>query len=243
MNNTNRVYTGKDVEMLTASSTILETAIEEKTFLQSKRSNWKEPFFEDLKGRTANATQNYLGIDSFKDQRQATQALLAIQKTAAGSLAEVKVQIEEDFKDDRTRRTEILKELGYGSYLKKAQNGDQEAMVTLLYQFKQNLTKELKHEIVDRGTAEASLDAITAFADTLHNANITQETFKGSKKSINADAIAEFNGIYEAVISICRIAAKFYKDKPDMKARFSFSKVRKALNHKPGSDKNPGGQA
>ncbi|QYS87193.1 hypothetical protein JJC03_04405 [Flavobacterium oreochromis] len=40
-----RKYRGKDVDMLVACSTIIENAIANKTFLQSKRSNWTDDFF------------------------------------------------------------------------------------------------------------------------------------------------------------------------------------------------------
>ena len=40
-----RKYKTKDVEMLTATATIIENAIANKTFLQSKRTTWADPFF------------------------------------------------------------------------------------------------------------------------------------------------------------------------------------------------------
>ena len=82
--------------------------------------------------------------------------------------------------------------------------------------FKQNLPG-LRAEIEAKGTDKNTLNTITGYADTLKNANVKQETFKGSKKSITATGITEFNGIYDDVISICKIAAKFCKEKPDLK--------------------------
>lgn len=46
-----RKYNTKDVEMLTAAATIIENAMENKAFLQSKRSTWADPFFDNLKSR------------------------------------------------------------------------------------------------------------------------------------------------------------------------------------------------
>ena len=233
MNNTARTYTGKDVDMLMASGTIIETAINNKEFLLPKRSTWADPFFDDMKARIDNAFKNFLGIDSAKDMRQSTQVLLGIQKQAAKDLAEVKVQLDEDFKKDKVRRTEILRQLGFTEHLKNAQRQDQEALVSLLYMFKQNLPG-LRAEIEAKGTDKNMLSNIMGYADTLKNANVNQETFKGSKKTITAAGITEFSGIYDDVISICKIAAKFSKEKPGLKDQFSFSKVKKALNFKPG---------
>lgn len=230
MATTQRNYNSKDVDMLVTASTILETAISNKTFLQTKRSTWADPFFDDLKIRIDNAVQTYLGLDSAKDLRQATQALKGIQAQAIKDLAEVKVQITEDFKNNKTRRDEILTQLGFTKYHAAAQKGDQEGLISLLFQFKTNLTATLKTEIVSKGTAKESLDTITGYADTLKNADVSQESYKGIRKTITATSVKEFNEIYDAVISICKISGKFFKDNAPVKDQFSYSKVSKELN-------------
>lgn len=53
--NTKHTYTGKDVDMLTTCATIVENAIANQEFLVSKRKNWANPFFADLKTRIDNA--------------------------------------------------------------------------------------------------------------------------------------------------------------------------------------------
>jgi hypothetical protein len=111
--------------MLVTSSTIVESAMAHKTFLQSQRSVWADPFFDNIKQKIETVTQTYLGVDSAKELRGATQTLLGIQKQATKDLALSKVQIEEDFKTDNPRRTEILKQLGLTDFLKKVQSGDQ----------------------------------------------------------------------------------------------------------------------
>jgi hypothetical protein len=225
-----RNYNIKDVDMLVTASTVIESAITNKALLQSKRSTWADPFFDDLKTRIDTAIQTYLGIDSAKDLRQATQTLIGIQTQALSHLAECKVQITEDFKSNKIRRDEILNQLGFTTYHKDAQKGDQEALINLLFQFKTNLTGTLKAEISTKGTPVILLDTIAGYADTLKNADITQETFKGQRKTITATALKEFNEIYDAVISICKISNKFYKDQPHIQDQFSFNKVAKVLN-------------
>lgn len=230
MAQTQRNYRAKNVDMLVTASTIIENAIHHKKFLQQKRSTWADPFFDDIKTRIETATQTYLGVDSAKELRRATRTINDIQKTALESLSECNVQITEDFKSDKTQRDEILKQLGFKPYYRKAQYGDQEALINLLYQFKTNMTASLKSEIVAKGTAEKIIDEIIAYTDNLKNANISQEVFKGQRKNITATAIKEFNEIYNQIISIGRIAARFYKGKPVMQQQFSFSKVSKTLN-------------
>jgi hypothetical protein len=181
---TKRNYTGKDVDMLTTCATIVENAIANQDFLTTKRKNWIDPFFNNLKARIDNAFSQFLGIDNASQQRKATQTLTEIQAVALDNLAEAKIQIEEDFKSDKIRRDEILKTLGYTDCHKKAQAKDQEALVELLYRFKANLTTDLHNEITDRGTDQTTLDRICSYADEMVNANITQETLKGSRKTI-----------------------------------------------------------
>jgi len=228
-----RNYNHKDVDMLVTSSTIVETAIANKTFLQTKRSTWKDPFFSDLQTKIETAIKEHLGVDSAKELREATIIVNGMQKQAMTDLAESKVQIMEDFKSNKVRRAEILNQLGFTPYLKEVQKGSHEAMINLLYQFKTNLSTTLKTEIVTAGTAETLLTGIVGYADDLKDANVTQETYKGSRKSITAAGVKAFNEIYDSAISICKIAAKFYKDQQDMKDQFSYRIVAAKLSPKP----------
>ncbi len=231
------MYNTKDVDMIISIDTIMDSAIAHKDFLLSKRSNWADPFFENIKVEIDKTVQQHLGHDSAKSLRLATQAVKEIQTKALINLGEVKVQIDQDFKPTPDRRTEVLKQLGFTDYYKQAQTRDQEALIDLLYQFKTNLTPNLKDEIVSKGTAASSLESIVNFADTLKNANVTQEGFKGSKKEITNDDITAFNAIYNKVISIAIISAKFFIKEPAIRDQFSFRKVSKALN-KPKPEKS-----
>jgi hypothetical protein len=230
MSTLKRKYKVKDIDMLVAGSTLIENAIANKTFLQTKRSNWTDDFFTSIQTQIDTALEEHLGVDSAKDLRGATQVLQTIQKQSLKDLAEVKTQIIEDFKKEPVKQTEILTQLGFNAHHKEAQSGDQEALVQLLYSFKNSLTTTLKEEIVAKGTAPTILDQITTYADTLKKADITQETFKGTKKEITAEGINFFNNIYDDVISIAKISAKFYKDEPIKKDLFSFAKINKTLS-------------
>ena len=225
-----RNYKCKDVEMLITAATINDSAIKNKTFLQSKRANWADPFFEDFKEEIDQTIEDYLGLDSAKQLRDSTKIVLEIQANAMKDLAELKTQIDADFKSNPSQRTEILTTLGFNTYYTAVKNKDQEALVNLLFQFKTNLTPEVRTKIIDQGTAPATLDTIILYAEELKNANITQEGNKGARKEITAEAVTAFNAIYDKVINIAVISAKFYKDKPELKDQFSFTKVKNKLN-------------
>lgn len=225
-----RIYRGKDVDMLIAIATIVESADAKKTFLQTKRSNWADPFFQDLSTEIDRTINKYLGVDSAKALRQSTQVVLGIQANAINDLAELKVQLIEDFKDDKPLQNEILTQLGFNAYHKAAQKGDQEALIDLLFQFKTNLTDSLTETIVAKGTPATILDTITGYADVLKNANVTQEGNKGTRTEITAEGITKFNEIYSKVISVAKMASKFYKGDSAIQQQFSYTKVAKTVN-------------
>lgn len=228
----NRDYKSKDVEMLLSAATITDSAIANKIFLQSKRSTWADPFFQDFKDEIDQTINQFLGVDNAKQLRDATQVVLSIQKEAMRNLAELKVQIEQDFKQVPAQRTEILNNLGFTSFYAAVQNKDQEALIDLLYQYKTNLTVSVRTAIEAKGTAPALLDSIKSQAEVLKDANIFQEGKKGTRKALTNEAITAFNTIYSKLMSIAIIAAKFYKDQPALKEQFSFSKVKNNLNKK-----------
>jgi hypothetical protein len=227
---TPRKYPTKDIEMLTTASVIIENAIANKTFLQTKRANWTDAFLDNIKTQIQTTTDTHLGKDAAKNMRQASQIVYTIQATAKTNLSILKIQIEEDYKTVPTQKTEILTQLGYSTYYKQVQKNDQEALVNQLFQYKNNLTPTLKADIIAKGTAAATLDTITAQAQTLKDANINQETFKGTRKEITEEAITAFNTIYDQIMTITKIARNFYKTQPLKKEQFSFAKVAANLN-------------
>ena len=229
-----RNYVGKDVEMLLVAAVIIQHAISSKTFLISKRSTWADPFFDNLKETIENAFSNILGIDNGKDLREATKTLLAIQKNALSDLVDLKVQLSVDFKDKPEYLKSILQDLGFSTfYFAAKQKRDQEALIQLLYKFEKNLTSTLKLDIINVGISPNLLDNIVGYAQTLRNANVTQETAKDLRKDISEDKVAELKDIYSTIIGVARIASTFFENQPLERAKFSYSANLKQLNAKP----------
>jgi len=225
-----RAYAGKDVDMLTACGTIIDQAIIHKATLVAKRANWADPFLPNIKTRIDNAFSNFLGIDNAEQMRESTQVVGGIQKNALRDLAEFKVQVMEDFKSNKKRRDEILTKLGFTAHLKDAQKNDQEALIELLIKFKKNMTTALQTEITNAGMSASLITTIIGYADVLKNSNISQEPLKGSRKTISAAAVKELNEIYNIVISVAKISAKFFKGDKAMMDKFSYAKTTSVLN-------------
>ena len=221
-----RKYTTSDAIMLITLATIVDNAIANLAFLVTKRSIWANPFLPNLHSRINTIIQTYLGVDTAKDLRAATKVVEAIQKQALTTLGEINTQIVADFKKQPDRRDEILNTLGFKAHYQDAyKTKSQIALINLLFSIKQNLNATLKTEITTKGTEASSLEAVIGFADALKNANVTQETYKSNKPTNTADAITTFNDIYDEVIGVATIAAKFLKEDKAKQAGFIYSKL------------------
>ncbi|MFV0591954.1 MAG: hypothetical protein ACK5M7_11265 [Draconibacterium sp.] len=217
-----RIYSAKDSDMLMAGKVIATSFTNQLADLSLVRSNWTPEYAQALHTKIDTAMEDYLGLDKKKALRDATAALAEIQAPALRNLQFLKTQIEVDFIDSSE---EIIKTLGYNSYLKAARSGDQEALVQLLFAFKKGMTNQLKNKIVEKGTNPALIDNIIGYATQLSEANTEQETQKASTKSVSEAAVVAFNEIYTEVIGICKIASAYYQHDEILKAQFTFSRV------------------
>lgn len=225
-----RKYKGKDAEMLICAASITQAAIAHKATLIPKKPTWADPFFPRFMERINNAISNYLGLDNAANLRAQTHTVNSIFKTAYANISLVKLNIEQDFKSDPDRRNEILNTLGYNLYWRAAQQKDQEALISLLFAFKQNLSDPLQSELIAKGNLPLTLTQIIDAAQTLMDANITQETIKQFRKQQSEAKTNEFNSIYDELISICILATRFLSHLPATRHQFSYSKALKALN-------------
>lgn len=226
----NRKYNFKDVDMLLASKTIVQSLTDNLTDLSAVRSNWTETYTSELGTKIDDAIDNYLGLDKKKELREASAQLSAIQTPAMRDLSFFKTQIEVDFNGDKVKKDNALKNLGFTRNLRDVQKGDQEALIQLLYTFKKGMTEELRAEIIEKGTNEALIDRIISYADQLKSAEVSQETLKETTKQISEEAVSVFNDVYDEVVGICKIASNFYQYDPLKKEQFTFSKVVANMN-------------
>ena len=221
----NRNYNCKDVDMLMASKTIAETFKTNISELATTRTDWTEQYATDLILRIDNAIHTHLGIDVKKDLRSATTALVSLQFPARRDISYFKTQIDDDFKKNAPRRDEILKSLGFTKYLRGVQSGNQESLIQFLYTFKTNINPALRDEITAKGLNPMLIDNITAYADTFAQANVAQESEKGSTKEISQEVANIFNAIYDEIIGICKKASNYYRYEPVKKEQFTFAKA------------------
>ena len=234
-----RSYSAKDAVMLTTLSVILQNAEDHLTELTAENENWNATLISTLKARVDKDFTNILGIDPKKDLREATAIVKAIQAEALPLLSTVHLRLNVAVKDT-ARRSELLTQLGFTAFGKKAQAKDQIALIELLAHFKTNLTAKVKAEITASKDIKAPiLDTLLGFADTFNKENITQEIYKSSSKEITAEGVAALNATYKAVVTnFSKLVLDFFrKQKSAKKDLFSFSTIKKAV-HSSGHNSN-----
>jgi len=226
----NRNYNFKDVDMLLASKTIVGSLNANLADLSMVRTNWTQVYVDQLSIKIDDSIENYLGLDKKKELRDATANLSSIQTPAIRDLSFLKTQIEVDFENEKHKKKNILKTLGFDKNLRKARLSDQEALIELLYAFKKGMKESLKNDIVEKGTNPELIDRIISYAGQLKQANVSQETKKETTKAVSEEATKAFNSIYDELIGICKIASSFYQYDPLKKKLFTFGKVISNMN-------------
>ena len=218
-----RNYSYKDVVMLMAAKTILQSMQACLSGLSKVRTNWTDTYVTELILKIDSAIETFLGLDKKQALRDATEQLTQIKTPALRDLGFVKTQIETDFGKDAN---EILKKLGLTKDIHKL---NQEGLIELLNSFKKGMTDTLKTEITQKGTNPVLIDTIIGYASQLQKANLDQESQKTSTLEISQEAVDTFNSIYNEVVGICKIASKFYQDDRLKKDQFTFGKVVKKM--------------
>lgn len=72
-----------------------------KTEIIAQRATWADPFIAGCGAPVRAATEQYLGLNSKKDQKNARQVVTGLQEAALRDLSLLKVQMEEDFAADK----------------------------------------------------------------------------------------------------------------------------------------------
>ena len=168
-----------------------------------------------------------------------------MQGKAREDLGIVKSEIERGFRKDQVRSAALLDTLGYKQYWAKASNSNQTELIGLLLKFDNNLTDSSRAEMVANKVSDSRITSILAFAESLHKANITQETLKGTSKIDTEEAVSVFNEIYDQAMDICVVGQRLFKNDKVRKDMFVFAQLvqKQGINPGTGTDNNNGGSS
>ena len=225
-----RKYGCKIVDLLTIGETTVLWAKAYQKALSDRRSTITNVFLDGLQNRISDAFINILGINNKQHIINATRVLYSIYKPARTDLVDFYKQIKFDLRNNPERLQQVLALFSFNSLYPSIRRGDQEAVIQLLNSIKANLVPDLKAELIALGTDENLINRLFTYADTLKNANVTQELAKIESKQYTQQDVAALNDIYDHIIFINSIAQRANIDK-SAKSNFSFAGMLKRLNH------------
>lgn len=232
-NTPKRIYSAADVVMLMVLEIIIENAIDNQVELLAENDNWTQAFFDAQLKKIESAYKDILGLDPKKNLRKATIIVKSITATVMPNLSTFTVNLEAAILDD-DRREEILKNLGFAEYYKKAQNRSLPDLVNLLYQFKTNMDATLTAEVTNNNNIKESfITDITDVADILKNQNVDRDSLKTSSKNVTATGIIQLNDLYKTTVKrFAKLAVNYYKKKGEkVKAEmFTFTRLKKTVD-------------
>ncbi len=236
---TKQSYHSSHVAMLLIGGIILKNALEVIAFLQENDTSITPKLIADLIKEIDNNLEKFLGTDKAQEMRVATIVLQELQAEAMPALQFMKERIEVKYREDASRRNEILIELGYKTFDADVKNKDQEALVQLLFRYQKNMTQALKDELKLKGVPEAKIIAPLTFAKAVSDANTNQEFEKEQKVQMTDELQKELNNIHGKYMDIAKLATTCYKDDKVKQRQFSFNHLHKNLGQNQSNNDKP----
>jgi len=215
----------KPLPMLVAALTVADHFEAEKQVFSAEKPLWDDPFIANFRETVGRVMNEYYGVNTKEELQKQTSLVNELTGKAHDDLGMVKTQVERGFRATSERGEWILAKLGFDRYWGKASNGNQSMLIGLLQAFRNNLDEPLRAELEQNGVNPARLINLLSYADTLNNANITQESLKGSTKLDTEKAVSALNDIYDRAMDICAIGQQLFKTDQLKKELFVFSKL------------------
>jgi len=224
MENFNLSFSHKIVDVLLTSNVILKDFKTNIGSFSPVRTPWNSDFADGMIQRSEDALSDLVGVDHRGELRDSTTRVGQIMDNAKADLHIFKVNVLVDFKGSAAE--EILTKLGYNRYYKDvADNNDQESLMSLLNNFKNSMTGDLRKLVTSNGISAGHVDKIIGYAPEFQEANLKQEELKNHWNEPSIDGRREIQSIYDETIRICKVGRIIFRDNPEMRDRFTFSKV------------------
>jgi hypothetical protein len=226
-----RSFRGTVSQMLLACLNIAENGIENAELLGTKRSQWANPYFPNLKVKITKAFDENIGVDILSQVKEATAVVTGTIGTAHRGLMMLKVEIEVGFKQNKIRRDALIKDLGLNKLSSK--NIKQSVYVDALSTLKSNFTPEIKTELVAAGVNAQNIENLLNQTAVLIEASTLQDRLKVNRKSTNTANVSSLNEIHEEVSTICKLVSTYFVGNKEILDQFNFTKALKEQGYKP----------
>ena len=222
-------YPYKTVDMLMGANVVAKNFKTYVHHFSPVRTPWNVDFADSMIQRTEYALSDLVGVDHRGKLRDSSDRVTEIRNNAKADLHIFKTNVLGDFEEEVAE--EILTKLGYNRYYKDVvDSNNQESLMSLLNNFKNSMTEDLKNLVTSGGTNPLHIDKIIGYAPEFQEANLAQEELKNNWNEPSMENSREFQSIYEEIIRICKVGRIIFRDNPEMRDRFTFSKVMSKLN-------------
>lgn len=221
--------------MLLICKTITENFAANISELSQVNPKWTDQYLVSILNRVDRAFNYYLGLEANREIEQARNKLNSIQAQALRSVAFLKTRIEVVYARNEKRKNQVLDMLGFKNYLTAIQEKDTEVLLELLSNIKENLTDDIKKELIRNKGDEAFIERISQFAARLKKANLSQNSLMSTKKAIAEDASEIFNDLLLEILEISEAVSAFFTSQPEKAKLFDYEFIARnnfvALDH------------
>ncbi len=214
-----------DLELLMTCKIIVENLNTNQPELVRLNPEWTKDFAINLSNRVERAFNFYLGHETNRETEQVRNKFNHIQAQALRAVAFLKTRIEVSYVLDSKRKNQVLDTLGFKLYLKAIHEKDSDKLLELLSHIKENLTDEIKKDLIKNESDRNFIDRITVFATKLQKVRQSQTSLLATKKAIAEQAKEIYNELLLDVLDICSEVTGFYKDKPEKANLFNYSMI------------------
>jgi hypothetical protein len=214
--------------MLVAALTLVENFESEKATFVAESPVWDGPYAENFKAVIELLLTEVYGINQKSELRAITSQVNQLVEGSMEDLRVVKSQIDRGFRLDPSQRDSLLELLGYRGQWKAAVKPTQEAVISLLLSFRNNMDADMRTGMEEKGVSPARIDKILTAGDELNHLNVTQESLKGTTRLEVAQVNARLNAIYDQAMDIGVLGQKLFRKDRLKKDLFVFTKLIKA---------------
>lgn len=212
-----------DLEMLLTCKTIADNFAANIQELRQVNTKWTDEYLVSILNRVDRAFNYYLGLEANREIEQARNKLNNIQAQALRAVAFLKTRIEVIYALDEKRKNEILDKLGFQAYLQAIQEKDTSVLLELLSKIKDNLSEDIKKDLIKSQGDQNFIERIYLYANKLNKANRSQNSLMATKKAIAEDAREIFNNLLLDILEISEQTTEFYQDSPEKVRLFDYS--------------------
>lgn len=213
------------LHMLFAALSVADHFETEKASFIAENPQWNDPFISNFRDEVNRVLQENYGINTHESVQKQTRLLNNMGDQAMADLRMIKTQIERGFRAVEGKTDAILDKLGFTMFWARAANSNMAMLSGLLLTFRNNLDAELEAELEQNGVNPSRIDNLLNLAGNLAQANVAQETMKGTAKIDTEKNMMILNDIYNRTMDICSIGQQLFRNDDLRKELFVFGRL------------------